>query len=58
MVSKMDKLGNWLQFTLCLNYSKGKHVYEDHTLVTGTKPVPRDANGTCNVGGWSFYYNG
>ena len=59
--NELDNPGDWSSFSFCPVFKREKDrgkVYKHHALPTGCVPVPKDENGTRQIGGWTFHYKG
>ena len=61
----IDNPGGWGPYTFRAKFhqkAKGKDIkkgqYSHHAVPTGARPVPADADGRREAGGWDFHYRG
>jgi hypothetical protein len=54
----VDNPGNWDKYTFQPQFEKKTGNYTCHSLPTGARPCPPNAQGNRTRDGWEFHYNG
>jgi hypothetical protein len=57
MFTMVDNPGNWDKYTFQPQFEKKTGKYTCHSLPTGARPCPSNAQGNRTRDGWEFHYN-